>query len=50
MKLVRYGQPGREKPGLIDEDGRLRDLSGEMTPVEKTAHLYLAQQLEKGGP
>jgi len=27
MKLVRYGQPGREKPGLIDSDGRLRDLS-----------------------
>lgn len=28
MKLVRYGQPGREKPGMIDIDGRLRDLSG----------------------
>jgi 2,4-diketo-3-deoxy-L-fuconate hydrolase len=28
MKLVRYGNPGREKPGLIDEEGRLRDLSG----------------------
>jgi 2,4-didehydro-3-deoxy-L-rhamnonate hydrolase len=27
MKLVRYGNPGREKPGLIDEDGKLRDLS-----------------------
>ncbi|MDR2852936.1 MAG: fumarylacetoacetate hydrolase family protein [Burkholderiaceae bacterium] len=27
MKLVRYGQPGREKPGLIDAQGRLRDLS-----------------------
>ena len=27
MKLVRYGQPGREKPGLVDADGRLRDLS-----------------------
>ena len=27
MKLVRYGKPGREKPGLIDADGRLRDLS-----------------------
>jgi 2,4-diketo-3-deoxy-L-fuconate hydrolase len=27
MKLVRYGNPGREKPGLIDSDGRLRDLS-----------------------
>ena len=28
MKLVRYGQPGAEKPGLIDKDGKLRDLSG----------------------
>ena len=28
MKLVRYGNPGKEKPGLIDLDGTLRDLSG----------------------
>ena len=28
MKLVRYGAVGREKPGLIDADGKLRDLSG----------------------
>jgi 2-keto-4-pentenoate hydratase/2-oxohepta-3-ene-1,7-dioic acid hydratase in catechol pathway len=27
MKLVRYGRPGAEKPGLIDADGTLRDLS-----------------------
>src|SRR5262249_34047387 len=27
MKLVRYGRPGQEKPGLVDADGRLRDLS-----------------------
>ena len=27
MKLVRYGQPGKEKPGLIDAAGKLRDLS-----------------------
>ncbi|HRO61636.1 MAG TPA: fumarylacetoacetate hydrolase family protein [Burkholderiaceae bacterium] len=27
MKLVRYGRPGKEKPGLIDADGTLRDLS-----------------------
>jgi 2-keto-4-pentenoate hydratase/2-oxohepta-3-ene-1,7-dioic acid hydratase in catechol pathway len=27
MKLVRYGQPGREKPGIIDAEGRIRDLS-----------------------
>lgn len=28
MKLVRYGHPGKEKPGLIDENGNIRDLSG----------------------
>lgn len=27
MKLVRYGNPGKEKPGLIDVQGKLRDLS-----------------------
>jgi len=28
MKLVRHGPPGEERPGLLDGDGRLRDLSG----------------------
>lgn len=27
MKLVRYGNPGKEKPGLVDANGKLRDLS-----------------------
>ncbi len=27
MKLVRYGAPGREKPGMLDGQGRIRDLS-----------------------
>jgi 2,4-didehydro-3-deoxy-L-rhamnonate hydrolase len=27
MKLVRYGRPGAEKPGVIDDEGTLRDLS-----------------------
>ena len=27
MKLVRYGRPGAEKPGVIDAEGRIRDLS-----------------------
>ena len=30
MKLLRYGPPGQEKPGLLDRAGRLRDLSGEV--------------------
>lgn len=33
MKLVRYGAIGAEKPGLIDEDGVLRDLSGEVDDI-----------------
>jgi len=28
MKLVRFGEPGQEKPGLLDADGAIRDLSG----------------------
>ena len=28
MKLLRYGEPGRERPGLLDATGALRDLSG----------------------
>ncbi len=28
MKLLRYGPKGREKPGLLDNDGNIRDLSG----------------------
>ncbi|MGH6866144.1 MAG: fumarylacetoacetate hydrolase family protein, partial [Methyloceanibacter sp.] len=28
MKLVRFGEQGRERPGLVDPEGRLRDLSG----------------------
>jgi len=28
MKLLRYGNPGKEKPGLLDADGKIRDLSG----------------------
>ena len=27
MKLLRYGEPGREKPALLDADGKVRDLS-----------------------
>jgi 2-keto-4-pentenoate hydratase/2-oxohepta-3-ene-1,7-dioic acid hydratase in catechol pathway len=34
MKLVRYGRPGKEKPGLMDEEGRLRDLSGVVPDID----------------
>ena len=33
MKLVRYGRPGKEKPGLIDAQGNLRDLSGVVADI-----------------
>jgi 2-keto-4-pentenoate hydratase/2-oxohepta-3-ene-1,7-dioic acid hydratase in catechol pathway len=33
MKLVRYGNPGKEKPGLIDADGKLRDLSAVVADI-----------------
>ncbi|SEC18949.1 fumarylacetoacetate hydrolase family protein [Rhodobacter sp. 24-YEA-8] len=33
MKLVRYGARGAEKPGLIDADGALRDLSAHVTDI-----------------
>ncbi len=34
MKLLRYGPPGHERPGLLDSQGKIRDLSiliGELT-------------------
>ncbi len=34
MKLVRYGRLGHEKPGLIDADGKLRDLSSIIDDIE----------------
>jgi len=40
MKLLRYGPAGREKPGLLDRDGVLRDLSQELpdlTPEQLSA-------------
>jgi 2-keto-4-pentenoate hydratase/2-oxohepta-3-ene-1,7-dioic acid hydratase in catechol pathway len=33
MKLLRYGQPGKEKPGLLDKSGQLRDLSAMIPDV-----------------
>ena len=33
MKLVRYGQPGQEKPGILDADGAIRDLSAMLDDI-----------------
>ena len=37
MKLVRYGPAGKEKPGLIDADGKLRDLSKKVKDIDATS-------------
>ena len=33
MKLLRFGKPGAEKPGLLDSAGQLRDLSAVLTDI-----------------
>lgn len=33
MKLLRYGAPGAEKPGLMDASGAIRDLSGHVPDI-----------------
>jgi 2-keto-4-pentenoate hydratase/2-oxohepta-3-ene-1,7-dioic acid hydratase in catechol pathway len=33
MKLVRFGPAGREKPGIVDADGKIRDLSGVVSDI-----------------
>ena len=33
MKLLRYGPLGQEKPGLVDKDGNVRDLSGHVKDI-----------------
>ena len=61
MKLVRYGNPGKEKPGLIDANGLLRDLSAVVkdigpqqlgdAPLAKLARLKADKlPLVKGAP
>jgi 2,4-didehydro-3-deoxy-L-rhamnonate hydrolase len=34
MKLVRYGPAGKEKPGMIDAEGKLRDLSRKVKDID----------------
>ena len=33
MKLLRYGPKGSEKPGLLDAEGKIRDLSGHVADI-----------------
>jgi len=39
MKLLRYGPPGQEKPGILDRDGKIRDLSGAVRDIDGTSLL-----------
>ncbi|MBV1866280.1 MAG: fumarylacetoacetate hydrolase family protein [Rhodobacteraceae bacterium] len=36
MKLLRFGPVGQEKPGILDDEGNIRDLSGVITDVSGT--------------
>lgn len=37
MKLLRYGNKGQEKPGLLDSQGQIRDLSGLVSDIAGSA-------------
>src|SRR5438445_11634130 len=37
MKLLRYGESGREKPGMLDAQGRIRDLSSIIADIAQDA-------------
>jgi 2,4-diketo-3-deoxy-L-fuconate hydrolase len=45
MKLLRYGPRGAEKPGLLDADGQIRDLSGVVSDI--TGALLSPESLAK---
>lgn len=47
MKLVRYGEKGAERPGLIDKSGQLRDLSAHVKDL--TGEAYSPESLKKLG-
>jgi 2-keto-4-pentenoate hydratase/2-oxohepta-3-ene-1,7-dioic acid hydratase in catechol pathway len=45
MKLLRFGNPGAEKPALLDSEGRLRDLSAVLTDIAGSS--LLPESLDK---
>ena len=45
MKLLRFGRAGKEKPGLLDEQGKIRDLSGVI--VDLGGDALLPRSLDK---
>lgn len=50
MKFVRYGEAGAEKPGLLDDNGRLRDLSGVVPDIAGDVLAKLGQIDPNGLP
>jgi len=42
MKLLRYGPKGQEKPGLLDKDGQIRDLSGIVKDIDGSVLAHLS--------
>lgn len=42
MKLLRYGQPGQERPGILDKRGQIRDLSQHIADIGGEALLPAA--------
>lgn len=45
MKLLRYGPCGRERPGVLDTAGRIRDLSGHVTDI--SGETLLASSIDR---
>ena len=37
MKLLRFGALGEEKPGLLDQEGQIRDLSSHVREIDAEA-------------
>ena len=45
MKLLRFGSPVKEKPGLLDDSGTIRDLTGLVSDISEKP--LLPETLEK---
>ncbi len=51
MKLLRWGEPGEEAPGIIDEEGNIRDLSHHIHDIDsyffESGSLEIVKELKK---
>src|SRR6056297_3723839 len=50
MRFARYGEPGQERPGMLDAEGRLRDLSGVVPDIAGDVLTNLPQIDPEGLP